>query len=112
MYAKWIQSWRDLPILINQWANVVRWEKVTRLFLRTTEFLWQEGHTAHETEGEANAQTNQMLEVYKDFPESYLALPVPRGRKPPTRRFPGAVETHRIQPMRQGPQAPRAGTPH
>ena len=81
MYAKWVQSWRDLPILINQWANVVRWEKVTRLFLRNTEFLWQEGHTAHETAEEAEEETRRMLAVYKDFSENDLAMPVMDGQK-------------------------------
>ena len=81
MYAKWIQSWRDLPVLINQWANVVRWEKVTRPFLRTTEFLWQEGHTAHETEGEAEDETRRMLDLYKEMAETELAIPVITGRK-------------------------------
>ena len=89
MYAKWIQSWRDLPLLINQWANVVRWEKVTRLFLRTTEFLWQEGHTAHETREEAEAEALRMLGVYKDFAESELAMPVRDGRKTESEKFAG-----------------------
>ena len=90
MYAKWVQSWRDLPMLINQWANVVRWEKVTRLFLRTTEFLWQEGHTAHATEEEAEEETLKMLDVYQDFAESELAMPVIDGRKTESEKFAGA----------------------
>ena len=90
MYAKWIQSWRDLPILINQWANVVRWEKVTRPFLRTTEFLWQEGHTAHETEAEAQEETLRMLALYKEFSENELAMPVMDGQKSESEKFAGA----------------------
>ena len=90
MYAKWIQSWRDLPVLINQWANVVRWEKVTRPFLRTTEFLWQEGHTAHETEAEAQDETLKMLGVYKEFAENVLAMPVMDGQKSSSEKFAGA----------------------
>ena len=89
MYSKWVQSWRDLPILINQWANVVRWEKVTRLFLRTTEFLWQEGHTAHETEEEAETEARRMLGVYKEFLETELAIPVLDGRKTESEKFAG-----------------------
>jgi prolyl-tRNA synthetase len=111
-FAKWVQSYRDLPLLINQWCNIVRWELRTRLFLRTTEFLWQEGHTAHETEAEANAETSQMLEVYKDFAESFLAMPVLRGRKTPGERFPGAVETYSIEAMMQDRKALQAGTSH
>src|SRR3954452_8074425 len=91
MYAKWLQSWRDLPILINQWANVVRWEKVTRPFLRTTEFLWQEGHTAHETEAEAQAETRSILDMYADVCESLLAMPVIKGRKSESEKFAGAL---------------------
>src|SRR6187397_3573830 len=94
MYAKWVQSWRDLPILINQWANVVRWEKVTRLFLRTTEFLWQEGHTLHETEAEAEEETLRMLEVYRAFSEEQLAMPVLTGRKTESEKFAGALRTY------------------
>ena len=94
MYAKWVQSYRDLPILINQWANVVRWEMRTRLFLRTTEFLWQEGHTAHATEEEAVEETLQMLDVYADFAENYMAMPVIKGEKTAGERFPGAVGTY------------------
>src|SRR5688500_18303981 len=93
MYAKWVQSYRDLPILINQWANVVRWEMRPRVFLRTTEFLWQEGHTAHETEAEARQETEQMLRVYETFARDYLALPVFTGEKSEAERFPGAVQT-------------------
>src|SRR4029077_14830247 len=87
MYAKWIQSWRDLPMLLNQWATVVRWEKVTRPFLRTTEFLWQEGHTAHETEAEAEEETLKILELYKEFSESELAMPVMDGQKSESEKF-------------------------
>src|SRR6187397_3349621 len=94
MYAKWVQSWRDLPILINQWANVVRWEKVTRPFLRTTEFLWQEGHTLHETEAEAEEETLRMLEVYRAFSEEQLAMPVLTGRKTESEKFAGALRTY------------------
>src|SRR3972149_10751110 len=96
MYAKWIQSWRDLPLLLNQWANVVRWEKVTRPFLRTTEFLWQEGHTAHETEAEAQAETMRFLGVYKEFCENELAMPVVDGIKSGSERFAGASRTYSI----------------
>ena len=99
MYAKWIQSWRDLPILINQWANVVRWEKVTRLFLRTTEFLWQEGHTAHETAAEAEEETRKMLGVYKDFAETELAMPVVDGQKTDSEKFAGAQRTYSIEAL-------------
>ncbi len=111
-YAKWVQSYRDLPILINQWANVVRWELRTRLFLRTTEFLWQEGHTAHETEKEAWEETYKILEVYRDFAEQYLAMPVLTGVKTPSQRFPGAVETLCIEAMMQDRKALQAGTSH
>ncbi len=111
-YAKWVQSYRDLPILINQWANVVRWEMRTRLFLRTTEFLWQEGHTAHETETEALDETRQMLEVYKDFCETEMAMPVLTGSKTPGERFPGAVDTICIEAMMQDRKALQAGTSH
>ena len=95
-FAKWVQSYRDLPILINQWANVVRWELRTRLFLRTTEFLWQEGHTAHATEAEAREETLRMLEVYRTFAEEWMAMPVVCGEKPIAERFPGAVSTYAI----------------
>ena len=112
MYAKWVQSWRDLPILINQWANVVRWEMRTRLFLRTTEFFWQEGHTAHETEAEAVAETAQMIEVYRKVAEEYLAMPVLVGRKSAAERFAGAVETWCIEALMQDGKALQAGTSH
>jgi prolyl-tRNA synthetase len=110
MYAKWIQSWRDLPILINQWANVVRWEKVTRLFLRTTEFLWQEGHTAHETAEEAEAETRRMLAVYKDFAETELAMPVVDGQKTESEKFAGADRTYSIEALMRDGRALQAGT--
>ena len=112
MYAKWIQSWRDLPILINQWANVVRWEKVTRLFLRTTEFLWQEGHTAHETAEEAQEETLRMLGVYKDFAESELAMPVMDGQKTESEKFAGAERTYSIEALMRDGRALQAGTSH
>jgi prolyl-tRNA synthetase len=112
MYAKWVQSWRDLPILINQWANVVRWEKVTRLFLRTTEFLWQEGHTAHETAEEAEEETRRMLAVYKDFAETELAMPVMDGRKTESEKFAGAERTYSIEAMVRDGRAIQAGTSH
>ncbi len=112
MYAKWVQSYRDLPILINQWANVVRWEMRTRLFLRTAEFLWQEGHTAHATKEEAIEETNKMLKVYADFAENYMAMPVICGRKTDGERFPGAVETFCIEAMMQDRKALQAGTSH
>ncbi|MGH8094967.1 MAG: proline--tRNA ligase [Chthoniobacterales bacterium] len=111
-YAKWVQSYRDLPILINQWANVVRWEMRPRLFLRTTEFLWQEGHTVHETEAEARAETKQMLEVYQTFVRDYLAVPVFTGEKSESERFPGAVQTLCIEAMVQDRKAIQAGTSH
>jgi prolyl-tRNA synthetase len=111
-YAKWVQSYRDLPILINQWANVVRWEMRPRLFLRTTEFLWQEGHTVHETEAEARAETRQMLEVYRQFAEEFLAVPVFVGEKSESERFPGAVQTLCIEAMVQDRKAIQAGTSH
>src|SRR5215467_3124730 len=94
MFAKWVQSWRDLPILINQWCNVVRWEMRTRLFLRTTEFLWQEGHTAHATENEAEEEAQRMLQVYREFAENWMALPVLTGEKTENERFAGAVRTY------------------
>jgi len=112
MYSKWIQSYRDLPILINQWANVVRWELRTRMFLRTTEFLWQEGHTAHATAAEALAETRQMLDVYADFAENYMAMPVIKGEKTAAERFPGAVQTLSIEAMMQDRKALQAGTSH
>ena len=112
MYAKWVQSHRDLPILINQWANVVRWELRTRMFLRTAEFLWQEGHTAHATEQEAREETMQMLKVYADFAENYMAMPVIQGEKTDGERFPGAVATYSIEAMMQDRKALQAGTSH
>lgn len=112
MFAKWITSYRDLPLLINQWANVVRWEMRTRLFLRTTEFLWQEGHTAHATAEEALEETMRMLGVYEDFAKKTLALPVIRGEKTPTERFPGAVSTFTIEGMMQDRKALQCGTSH
>ncbi len=112
MYAKWIQSWRDLPILINQWANVVRWEKVTRLFLRTTEFLWQEGHTAHETAEEAEEETRRMLGVYKEFAETELAMPVIDGQKTESEKFAGAERTYSIEALMRDGRALQAGTSH
>ncbi|MCZ8355977.1 MAG: proline--tRNA ligase [Cyclobacteriaceae bacterium] len=111
-YKKWIQSYRDLPILINQWANVVRWEMRTRLFLRTAEFLWQEGHTAHATKEEAIAETEQMLDVYAAFAEEFMALPVIKGRKSENERFPGALDTYCIEAMMQDGKALQAGTSH
>ncbi len=111
-YAKWVQSHRDLPILINQWANVVRWEMRTRMFLRTAEFLWQEGHTVHATEKEAVEETEQMIDVYADFAENWMAMPVIIGSKTPAERFPGAVETLSIEAMMQDRKALQAGTSH
>ena len=111
-YKNWIQSYRDLPLLINQWANVVRWEMRTRLFLRTAEFLWQEGHTAHSTAQEAIAETEKMLEVYAEFAEKYMAMPVIKGRKSPNERFAGALDTYCIEAMMQDGQALQAGTSH
>ncbi len=112
MYKKWIQSYRDLPLLINQWANVLRWEKRTRLFLRTTEFLWQEGHTAHETAEEAEEETLRMLDVYRQFVEEYMAVPVLTGRKTESEKFAGAVNTYSIEAMMQDLRALQAGTSH
>jgi len=112
MFAKWIQSYRDLPLLINQWANVVRWEMRTRLFLRTTEFLWQEGHTAHATEEEALEETHRMLDVYADFAENWMAMPVLTGEKTEAERFPGAASTLCIEAMMQDRKALQAGTSH
>jgi prolyl-tRNA synthetase len=112
MYQKWIQSYRDLPLLINQWANVVRWEMRTRLFLRTTEFLWQEGHTAHATNEEAEAEARRMLEVYKTFAEEWMAMPVVAGYKSDKERFAGAVRTYTIEAMMQDRRALQAGTSH
>jgi len=112
MYAKWVQSYRDLPILINQWANVVRWELRTRLFLRTAEFLWQEGHTVHATAEEALEETRKMLDVYADFAENYMAVPVIKGEKTAGERFPGADMTLSIEAMMQDRKALQAGTSH
>jgi len=111
-FAQWVQSYRDLPLLINQWANIVRWEMRTRLFLRTTEFLWQEGHTAHATEAEAVEETERMLGVYEDFAENTGALPIIKGAKTEVERFPGAVETYCIEAMMQDRKALQAGTSH
>ncbi|MFZ0130947.1 MAG: proline--tRNA ligase [Desulfobacterales bacterium] len=111
-FAKWITSHRDLPVLINQWANVVRWEMRTRVFLRTSEFLWQEGHTAHATETEALARTRLMLDVYAELAEKHLAIPVIKGRKTPAERFPGAVDTLCVEAMMQDRRALQAGTSH
>ena len=112
LFAKWVKSYRDLPLLINQWANVVRWEMRTRLFLRTSEFLWQEGHTVHSTEEEAMEETRTMLDVYADFSEKYLAMPVIKGEKTEAERFPGAVSTYSIEAMMQDKKALQAGTSH
>ncbi|QWX82855.1 proline--tRNA ligase [Cellulophaga sp. HaHaR_3_176] len=111
-YRRWIQSYRDLPILVNQWANVVRWEMRTRLFLRTAEFLWQEGHTAHATESEAIEETEQMMNVYADFAENFMAMPVIKGLKTPSERFAGAIETYCIEALMQDGKALQAGTSH
>jgi prolyl-tRNA synthetase len=111
-YKNWVQSYRDLPLLINQWANVVRWEMRTRLFLRTAEFLWQEGHTAHATREEAIAEAEQMLEVYADFAENFMALPVIKGVKTANERFAGALETYCIEALMQDGKALQAGTSH
>jgi len=112
MYSQWIQSYRDLPVLINQWANVMRWEMRTRLFLRTAEFLWQEGHTAHETEKEAQEETLKMLDVYEAFANETLALPVVKGTKTESEKFPGAVTTYCIEGLMQDGKALQAGTSH
>ena len=111
-YKKWIHSWRDLPLLYNQWCNVMRWEMRTRLFLRTSEFLWQEGHTAHATKQEAEERAKQMLKVYADFAEKYLALPVVQGVKSETERFAGALDTYTIEAMMQDGKALQSGTSH
>jgi prolyl-tRNA synthetase len=112
MYSEWINSYRDLPLLINQWANVVRWEKRTQPFLRTSEFLWQEGHTAHEDEADARRETMLMLEIYRDFAENFLAIPVIVGQKTPSEKFAGAVETFSIEAMMKDGKAVQAGTSH
>jgi prolyl-tRNA synthetase len=112
MYAKWVQSYRDLPILMNQWCNVMRWEMRTRLFLRTAEFLWQEGHTVHATAEEAVEETLKMLDVYEDFAQNYMAMPVIKGKKTDDERFPGAVDTYTIEAMMQDRKALQAGTSH
>jgi len=112
VYANWVQSYRDLPLLINQWANVVRWEMRTRIFLRTAEFLWQEGHTVHATADEAVEETLKMLNVYADFAENYMAMPVIKGEKTEGERFPGAVNTYSIEAMMQDGKALQAGTSH
>ena len=111
-YKNWIQSYRDLPILVNQWANVVRWEMRTRMFLRTTEFLWQEGHTAHETSEEALAETTQMINVYASFAEDFMAIPVIKGAKSANERFAGALETYTIEALMQDGKALQSGTSH
>src|SRR5437899_10117302 len=112
MYARWVQSWRDLPVLINQWANVVRWEKVTRPFLRTTEFLWQEGHTAHETEAEAEEETRKILDLYKETVETEMAVPVVAGIKSESEKFAGALRTYSIEALMGDGRALQAGTSH
>jgi prolyl-tRNA synthetase len=112
MFAKWVQSYRDLPLLINQWANVVRWEMRTRLFLRTAEFLWQEGHTAHATAAEAEEETSTILDLYAEFAENQMAMPVIKGEKTESERFPGAVATYAIEAMMQDRKALQAGTSH
>jgi prolyl-tRNA synthetase len=112
MYSKWIESYRDLPVLINQWANVMRWEKVTRLFLRTSEFLWQEGHTAHATEPECLEEVLRMLEVYREFVETELAIPVYAGKKSDSERFAGAQDTYAIEALMKDGKALQAGTSH
>ena len=112
MYSKWVQSYRDLPILLNQWANVMRWEMRTRLFLRTSEFLWQEGHTAHATADEAQTETKKILNLYQEFVEGALAMPVIVGEKTESERFPGAVITYCMEAMMQDGKALQAGTSH
>jgi prolyl-tRNA synthetase len=112
MFARWIQSYRDLPMLLNQWCNVMRWEMRTRLFLRTTEFLWQEGHTCHETDAEAEEETLRMLEVYRTFAEEWMAMPVLAGLKSDSEKFAGAVRTYSIEAMMQDKKALQAGTSH
>src|SRR3989475_9025731 len=112
MYAKWVQSYRDLPVLINQWANIVRWEMRTRLFLRTLEFLWQEGHTAHATHDEAEEEARRMLGVYRDFMEGWMGMPVVTGLKTDAERFAGALRTYSCEGMMQDNKALQAGTSH
>ena len=112
MYAKWVKSYRDLTVLINQWCNIFRWEKSTRLFLRTLEFLWQEGHTLHRTRDEAQAETLRILDMYVDFVENDLAVPVLAGAKPESEKFPGAVDTYSIEALMPDGQALQAGTSH
>ncbi len=112
MYAKWVKSYRDLPVLINQWCNIFRWEKATRLFLRTTEFLWQEGHTLHRTEEEAQEETLKILDIYVDFVENELGVPLLAGLKPESEKFPGAVKTYTIESMMPDGQALQSGTTH
>jgi prolyl-tRNA synthetase len=112
MLAKWIQSYRDLPVLLNQWCNIVRWEMRTRLFLRTTEFLWQEGHTAHATEPEAEEEARKMLGVYRTFQEQWMAMPVLTGQKTESERFAGAVRTYAVEALMQDNKALQAGTSH
>jgi prolyl-tRNA synthetase len=112
MFARWVESYRDLPLLINQWANVVRWEMRTRLFLRTAEFLWQEGHTAHATREEAVEETERMLDVYAEFAENWMAMPVIKGEKTAAERFPGAIDTYCIEAMMQDRKALQSGTSH
>src|SRR6185503_16990034 len=112
MMAKWVQSYRDLPVLLNQWANVMRWEMRTRLFLRTSEFLWQEGHTAHATRDEAVAETMRMLDVYAEFAEKWMAMPVLAGQKSDSEKFAGALRTYSIEAMMQDKKALQAGTSH
>lgn len=111
-FSKWIQSWRDLPLLVNQWANVVRWELRTKLFLRTTEFLWQEGHTVHATQAEAQEETLKMLEVYRSFAEEFLAMSPVAGQKSEAEKFPGALKTYTIEALMQDGKALQAGTSH
>src|SRR5512143_929954 len=111
-FSRWVQSYRDLPLLINQWANVVRWEMRTRLFLRTTEFLWQEGHTAHATREEAEEETLKMLGVYRTFQEDYLAVPVITGRKSESEKFAGALRTYALEALMQDNKALQMGTSH
>src|SRR5215475_1294288 len=108
MFAQWIHSYRDLPLMVNQWCNIVRWEMRTRIFLRTTEFLWQEGHTAHETSAEAEEETRMILHLYADFAEQFIGMPVLRGKKSIAERFPGAVDTYSIEAMMQDRKALQA----